>query len=615
MKTPVPVLAAALLQLPLAALAQTPASLAETVVTATRVPQPLTDVVADVSVIDSATIERSGATGVVDLLARLPGLEISRNGGVGNTSSVYIRGAESRFTAVYLDGVRIDSQSTGGADWEAIPLAQIDHIEVLRGPAAAVYGSDAIGGVIQLFTRRGEAGVSPYASIGFGSRNLVKPAAGVSGASGAFDYALGASHEQSTGFNVLPVPGYNPDKDGYTRSSGNARIGFQIDPRQRLDASVLSSYLNAGYDDYGYDPAAPVNDRTAYHLTTAGLTWSAQWTDVWHTRVSVTDSRNEFETRPDFYRTATHLRGYLFQNEFRSGPHLLTATLERREDTLDNAPGQGPYASPGLNKGRFQNGLALGYGFARGPHALQINVRHDDDSDFGGHDTGSVAYAYAISPSLRATASAATAFRAPTLYNLYSEYGVASLKPEQSRNVDLGLRYAAGDTHASIVAYRNRVRNLIQFDYNSTACASYFGCYGNVDRARYEGVTLSASQRIGAVALRGSVDWQNPRDLDSGKLLTRRSRVHGTLGIDWHAGAWTLGAEVQAAGRRYNDAANTQVLGGYGLVNLSASTKITADTTFIARVDNLANKKYQLVTHYATPGLTLYVGLKWAPHY
>ena len=128
-------------------------SLQDTVVTATRTEQPLSDLVADVSIVDRETIEASGATGVADVLARLPGIEISRNGGVGNATSLFVRGAETRFTAVYIDGVRVDSQSTGGAQWEQIPLAQIERIEVLRGPAAAVYGSDAIGGVIQLFTR------------------------------------------------------------------------------------------------------------------------------------------------------------------------------------------------------------------------------------------------------------------------------------------------------------------------------------------------------------------------------------------------------------------------------------------------------------------------------
>ncbi|MEZ5702611.1 MAG: TonB-dependent receptor plug domain-containing protein [Burkholderiaceae bacterium] len=148
-----------------------------TVVTATRVAQPITDVVADVTVVDRAEIERSGASGVVDVLARLPGVSIARNGGVGANASVYIRGAETRFTAVFVDGVRVDSQSTGGATWNLIPVSQIDRIEVVRGPAAAVYGSDALGGVIQIFTRRGEAGFSPSLEVGVGSQGTRKVAA------------------------------------------------------------------------------------------------------------------------------------------------------------------------------------------------------------------------------------------------------------------------------------------------------------------------------------------------------------------------------------------------------------------------------------------------------
>ncbi|MDY0107493.1 MAG: TonB-dependent receptor plug domain-containing protein, partial [Giesbergeria sp.] len=159
-------------------------SLLDTVVTATRTEQPLADLVADVSIIDRETIEASGATGLADVLARLPGVEITRNGGVGNATSVYLRGAESRFTAVYIDGVRVDSQSTGGAQWEQIPLGQIERIEVLRGPAAAVYGSDAIGGVVQLFTRKGEGPARPYAGVGLGTHGLRKVEAGVSGAAG-----------------------------------------------------------------------------------------------------------------------------------------------------------------------------------------------------------------------------------------------------------------------------------------------------------------------------------------------------------------------------------------------------------------------------------------------
>src|SRR3990167_5501947 len=209
---------------PVLAQGQSEVVLKEVVVTATRMAIPLTDVLADVSIIDRAMIERSGAAGVADVLARQPGLEISRSGGVGGTTSVYLRGGNSQHTAVYLDGVRLDAQSgSGGVAWESIPLAHIDRIEVLRGPAGAVYGSDAINGVIQLFTRRGEGPAAPYACVGLGGHGLRKLEAGISGAAGigdAFDYSLGLAHETSNGFDVQPLrlrkPAdgvRNPDQD------------------------------------------------------------------------------------------------------------------------------------------------------------------------------------------------------------------------------------------------------------------------------------------------------------------------------------------------------------------------------------------------------------------
>jgi vitamin B12 transporter len=579
-------------------------SLNEVVITATRTEQPLTDIVADVSIVDRETIDTAGATGLVDLLARLPGVEITRNGGVGNSSNVFMRGAEGRFTAVYIDGVRVDSQSTGGAVWEQIPLSQIDRIEVLRGPAAAVYGSDAMGGVIQLFNKKGEGPAAPYVGVGLGSHNLRKIEAGVSGAAGAFDYALGISHERSDGYDIRDNAGHNPDKDGYRATAGNARLGFQINTAHRLDATLLANEMKSGYDGSKYTPANPENDQNDNRMHTAGLTWSAKWTDAFSSRVSVTDSVSRYETTPAYYLTRTHLRGYLWQNEYRLGAHLFTAALERREDELANAP---------IDRDRSQDALALGYGFNAGGHTLQLNVRHDSDSEFGSKNTGSVAYGYAITPTLRATASAGTAFRAPTLYQRFSVYGDPSLKPETGRNVELGLRYASGASYAGVVAYRNRVSDLIVFDSSYTACNQAFGCYNSVGRAEYKGVTLSAGHRIGGVTLRGSIDLQNPKDLTTGKQLQRRAKRHATFGADTQLAGWTLGAEVQASGQRFENATNTQVLGGYTLVNLYASTQVARDFTLLARVDNLGDKDYQLARTYVTPGRSVYVGLKWAP--
>lgn len=589
----------------------------ETVVTATRSVQSLSDLVADISIVDRAMIERSGASGVGDLLARLPGVEIARNGGVGGITSVFVRGGNSQHTAVYLDGVRLDAQSgSGGVAWEAIPLAQIDRIEVLRGPAAAVYGSDAIHGVIQLFTRRGEGPAAPYIGLGLGSHGLRTAEAGVSGSAGvddALDYSLGLSHQRSDGFDTQPLrlrlktDGVrNPDQDGFRSESVNVRLGFQVNRAHRLEATVLSSNMASQYDGFTHKPASPVDDRSFHHLRSLGLNWQAQWTEAYSTRLSVTDSRSRYETRPAVYLTTTDLQGYLLQNELRFGPHLLTAALERREDALANS-------AVGPNRTRSQDGVALGYGFAQAGHTVQLNVRRDDDSGFGGKSTGSAAYGYALTPQLRATASAGTAFRAPTLYQRFSEYGVSSLQPETSRNVEAGLRYTEGANSVGAVIYRNKVSNLVTYVNGVGACVSTSGCYDSVDRAGYEGLTLAGNYQWGTVNLNASADFQKPQNLDTGKQLARRARRHATFGADTQVAGWRLGAELQASDRRFDTAANTTQLAGYVLLNLSASTRLTRDFTLLARIDNLTDQDYQTARLYATEGRTFYVGLKWAP--
>lgn len=590
---------------PILSFSQTQATpqLRETVVTATRSAQPVGDVVADITIIDRERIERSGAVGLADVLKRVPGIEMSRNGGPATTTSVFLRGAESRFTAVYIDGVRIDSQATGGAAWEAIPLALIDRIEVLRGPAGAVYGSDALGGVIQIFTKRGEDGFAPFAGVGVGTYDTRKLDAGFSGANGMFDYSLGLARETSTGFDAQRGVAHNPDKDGYRSQSANLRLGLQISKAQRLEVSALANDVNSQYDAFGFNPSNPLDDRSLHKLQTLGMNWQAQWTDVWRTRLSVTDSRDRYETTPSPYLTLTHLRGYTLQNEFRLGSHLLTAALERKEDHLQNAP---------IDQGRSQDALALGYSFTSKSHSVQLNVRHDKDSEFGGKTTGSAAYAYAFTPEWRASASAGTAFRAPTLFQRFSEFGVPTLVPERSRNVELGLRWSRSASSIGLVAYRNKVDNLITFAGAGT-CASPFGCYANTARAEYSGATLTASHAVGGVNLGASLDLQNPRDLVTGKQLARRSRQHGMLTADSRVGAWLLGAEAQFSGHRFDDAANTVRLGGYSLLNLSASTPFAKDWTLLARVDNLADKKYELARTYATAGRSFYAGVKWAP--
>ena len=577
----------------------------EIVVTATRTAQPLTDVLADVSIVDRQAIEDSGAVGLADVLARLPGIEMTRNGGPGTSTSLYLRGGETRFTAVYVDGVRLDSQAgSGGAAWEAIPLSQIDRIEVLRGPAAAVYGSDAVAGVIQIFTKKGEAGVAPYVGIGMGSYRTWRAEAGVSGASGTLDYALGVTREGSRGFNAKTDAKSNPDRDGYHQSAINARLGWQLNAAHRLEGTLLHNDANSGYD------TSQADDRSLRHLQALGLAWQAQWSEQYKTRISISDSKDRYETRPSPYLTDTQLRGYLWHNEWRLGAHQLSAALERREDHLVNAP---------IDRSRAQNAIALGYGLRQGVHTLQLNARHDEDSEFGGKTTGSAAYGYEFARHWRATASVGTAFRAPTLYQRFSLYGDASLRPETARNVELGLKWLDGASSFSATLFRNNVSDLITFVGGPGPCpggsGSFPGCYASVGKARYQGLTLAGTHQIAGLRLHGSIDLQNPQNLDNGKQLARRAKRQAKLGVDTRVAHWTVGSEMQLTGRRFDDAANRNPLGGYALLNLYASTRVARDWQLLVRLDNLADKQYELARSYATPGRSFYLGVKWAPQY
>lgn len=581
-------------------------SLKEVVVTATRVEQSVTDLVADVSILDRSDLDRNGAASLAEVLSRVPGFELARNGGPGSTTSVYVRGAESRFMAVYVDGVRMDSQSTGGASWEALPVAQIDRIEILRGPATAVYGSDAIGGVLQIFTRKGEGAPAPYVSIGAATYGTHQLAAGVSGGNAQWDYAINAANDYSKGFNARSPNTVNGDDDGYRLESYTGRLGLQLNEAHRLELTALSSLLDSGYDSTAKD------DRNLKVLQAGGLSWKGEWTDAYRTTVSMSNSQEKYETTPTVYLTKTVLNNYLWLNEYKASAGTATLALERREDQLNNA------STTPKDTEHFQNSAAVGYGWSKGGHSVQFNARHDADSVFGGVNTGAVGYGLALSEQWRATASVGTSFRAPTLFQRFSIYGSADLSAETSRNTELGLHRQSGPDSLDVTVYHNDVNNLISFVANTGTCPSNLGtgsgkgCYFNTAQARYKGITIAAKQVFEGFTLRGSLDLEDPRDVQTGKLLGRRSTHHGLLALDTHVAGWLWGTEIQAYSQRYNENANTNYLPGYVLLNLTAEKKLTKDWKLLTRIDNATDTQYQTATGYATAGRSLYVGLKWA---
>jgi len=585
------------------------------VVTGTRSAQYIRDVLSDNVLISAEEIAKSGQTSLVELLQRQRGIEINRNGGPGATASVFIRGANNNQSVVLVDGVRIGSSTVGGATWSTIPLEQIDHVEIVYGPLSSLYGADAIGGVVQIFTKKGSGPLRVNASAGYGRYATEELSAGLSGATDSerrLHYAISAAHEKSDGFTATK-PGnfsYNPDKDGYRKDSASGQFSVDIAKGHELGLQFLQSRLNAQYDS----GASSYDSRTLQKLESYALYANDQILADWTSHLQVSQARDKAGSDQSALASGqsqidTTQKDISWQHDLRIGSDMLQVLLERRKELVYTS------TTPAVNGERSTDSVAASYQLKRGAHLASASVRNDDSSQYGGHVTGSVGYGYRLTDALRANAGFSTSFRAPTFNELYyPNFGIASNKPEQGRNAEAGLYYEDGTSQASVVYYRNRIRDLL---VTATVCpvelASHpFGCSYNVDKALLTGLSLGASTRLQRYTLRGSLDLQDPREETTDKLLTRRARTHASFGLDYELGALQTGAEWILSGKRYDDAANKNVLPGYGLLNLYAAYDVARNWSVFGRWNNVTDKEYELAKYYATTRSNLFVGIRYA---
>jgi vitamin B12 transporter len=585
------------------------AAIDSVIVTANRTPQRAEEVIPDTTVIGSEEIARAGAGSVADLLRRQRGIEIARNGGPGASTSVFLRGANSNQVIVLIDGVRIGSSTTGAASWNAIPLSGIERIEIVYGPLSALYGADAVGGVVQIFTKKSAGQPAFSASAGGGSYGTRQYEAGVHGATGgehSISYALSSAREEASGFSSTR-PGsssYNKDDDGYTRNSINGRLAMQLAPGLEAGTQFLKSRLHAQYDSgaSSYDThnrqdvdsyAVFVNDRILPNWRSS--LQAARSNDRLGSYTSAAASgASRIDTRQD---------EYTWQNTLDLDGDTLQILLgHRKEQVLSSS-------SAALNRARITNSVAAAYDLRRGSHLLDLSLRNDH-SVYGGKTTGAAGYGYAFSRDLRATASIGTSFRAPTYNELYFPgYGLPTNKPEQGRNLEAGARYRVGGAELQANYYRNRLTDMI---VTLNPCPSRTGsCAYNVNHALLEGWTMSADTRMRGLDLRASVDLQDPRDDTTGKQLARRARRHASLTASHSADRFEAGAELQASGSRFDDAANANRLGGYGLLNLYTTWRFTPDWSLLLRLDNALDKRYELARNYGTAGRSWFAALRY----
>lgn len=596
-----------------AAAQKAPTELDDVNVTATRTPVSIENSVVPVQVIDRTQIDHSQANSLLELLRGRAGLDFTNQGGMGKITSLFLRGSNSNQVLVLVDGVRVGSATSGMAALQDLPVDQIERVEIVRGPRSSLYGSEAIGGVIQIFTRTAGQGLQQNLAITAGSNNLRQASAGFSNrgergwisAQGAYQKTDGinACNGSSTLFQGCYVE--EPDRDGYRNTSINLRGGYALTDTLSLEGHMLNAGSFNEYDGSIFGGNEANNRQQVYG---AKLAWVAS--DAFRLTAQVGRNRDE----ADSYFAA-------------NGRRTFANTFDTRRDTAsvqgDFTFAEGQQITAGAD---WQNdvvtsstafdvderdnlGVFAEYQGQFGAHSLQASVRNDDNEQFGNHTTGSLGYGFAFGNGFRLTASAGTGFKAPTFNDLYYPgFSNPNLKPEKSKSLNLGIAQYADNWNWTFNAYETRVDQLIGYDSNFALV--------NVAEARIRGAELTGFVSLAGFDINAQASFTDPRDHTSGtatydNLLARRARTSGRLDVDKSFGPVRLGVTAAGSGHRFDNAANTLRLAGYGTVDLRVEYAINDAWSVQAKAANVFDREYETIAWYNQPGREYQLTLRY----
>ncbi|MBU3579573.1 TonB-dependent receptor [Polynucleobacter sp. 73C-SIWE] len=605
------------------------------IVTATRTPTKASDVLADNVYIGPEEIQQAGQTTLVELLQKQKGVTISSYGGGGSNSSVFLRGTTNNQTLVLIDGVRVDDSFSGGANWSVIPLNVIDHIEIIFGPQSSLYGADAIGGVIQIFTKRGEGPPKLNASVGYGTYGTSISEASINGSTTGdqkISYSLAASQTLSMGFNTIASnnkDGITPgNRTGYVQDSATGRVSQEWQKGQEFGLQFLQSRLNNQLPALnGQDGLQQVQNQIS-QLGTYSLYSKNQVTDAWKSLLQASaqtsNALTHSPTSGDYsaYDSTLNQRQniYTWQNDISLGKDLLQVLAERRTQTVSSSQlnynsTEFPFPLLGFNQSRNTNSGALAYQLKRESNIANFSIRNDSITGYGPQTTGSAAYGYFFTKEWRANINYGTGFRAPTFNDLYYPgYGNPAVQAEKSKNTEAGLHFEKSTLEGHIVVFSNSISNLIQVSKANCPAGTnpYTGCASNVSSANITGLTLSGASQINSLNLKGSFTQQNPVNQGSDTTLIKQAKQYGNIAAEYIYAKVTAGVGATFSGRRNDYLGDASGMGGYTIFNLYANYDVAKDLSLFARWNNVFNKDYQLSYGYNTPGSNAFVGLRYA---
>jgi len=574
------------------------------VVTANRFPQPISTVLAPTTIVTRDQIDRWQSKSLTDVMRRLPGVDIAQNGGLGQQSSMFIRGTNSSHVLILIDGIRLNQAGiSGSSDLSQIPISLVQKIEYIRGPSSAVYGSDAIGGVVNIITTRNKLGSTITAGIGSN---------GYQSYDASTQQKLGDDTVGTFAGNYTYTHGYDVVASGNTGAqSQQDRDGFMS---RTLYGSILHNFnesISGFIRGYGFD------NRTAYdgYYTPGSPLLDTQqlYNQTWDTGLRY----NEGIYATQLIGSYTHSKTYNFDPRY--GQYDPSATLDDVQqynvqwgNTLQAWHGtvsggldwQKQTTTPGTNylsEGYEQRDTGV-YATTQqlfGPVTLEGAVRSDDNSQFGQHTTWQSSAAYEFIDGYRFIASYGTAFKAPNLGQVYSQYyGNTNLKPEESKQWEGAFEGLTGPVTWRVGGYKNEITNLIDSDP-----ATYR--YYNIGEAKIKGVEATASFDTGPFNHQISYDYVDARNAQTNAILLRRAKQQVKYELDWQVEQIDWAVTYHYLGERYDTDYNTYQtvkLGGVSLWDLAASYPVTSHLTVRARIANLFDKDYETAYGYATPG-------------
>ena len=593
----------------------------EIVVTGTRTEVALEDSLVPAQVIDREEIERSQARSLQDLLKGRAGVNFTNQGGAGKLTTLFLRGAESDHVLVLVDGIRVGSATSGLSMFQDLPVDQIERIEIIRGPRSSLYGSEAIGGVIQIFTRKGGTGFEPHLRIGAGSHSLREASAGFSNRGERGWISAEGAYQETDGFNACRGSealfqgcfADEPDLDGYRNLSLSLRGGVEVG-----DTLVVEGHFLNADNDNEFDGSRFGGNETSNTQRVLGgkLAWSPG------TRVKVSAQAGRAIDKYQAYFREAGTRRFVDNFDTRRDTASVQADIAIADGQLLSAGGDWQRDEVTSHTGftvtsRDNTAAFVEYQGKFGAHQLQASVRNDDNEQFGNHSTGSIGWGMDLGNDLKLNASYGTGFKAPTFNDLYYPFGGnPDLEPEESKSLNIGIGQYASAWNWTFNVYETRIDSLTGYD-------SFFNLV-QVDEARIRGAELTFATSLAGWDLSTQLSYVDPRadarltaegadNPNYGNLLPRRAPRTARIDIDRSFGAFRFGSTVSGASARYDDAANNLRLGGYGTVDLRVEYAVNADWSLQARATNVFDRDYETIAWYNQPGREYGLSLRYQP--